>query len=820
MRKWGVLCSSSALLAGMFAPAVACAAADREAVEQSRPAEAAGSAEQAADQAQAEGGSANDGLGDIVITAQRRSESAQRAALAISVVSSDAVIERGVTTPSQLSQLIPAVSIQPSGGSATTFFVRGVGNFAINGYTDPAIAFNYDGVYVGRATSTQGLIYDIDRIELLKGPQGTLYGRNATSGAINLLPARPEAGVTNGRLIASYGNYNALNLQGAINMALGDRGAFRVSGFRSKRDGYLTDGTSDEDLTGLRVQMFAELTDTLNIRVAGDYSHVGGLGTGANYTVGYRFDAAAAQYVFTPSGQDGGVGLFDPVAQAYRQTRFVGLSGRNLAPLDRGNFIDNDFFGANAELNWTSPIGKLTIIPAFRSGKLDQLFTTNATNIYLQENDSQYSVEARLTGDRLGGVVDYLIGAFYYDETVKGNYTFGQQALSAFQDFQTRTEAKALFGRLTAHVSERLRVTGGVRYTDETKRFDGVGDTIQVICTRRVAGVPSCPTAPVIPTVDRASDVGFAIPALSGGVVPIGATGALAGRTITPVIIGRTTKRVNYRAAVEFDLAPRSLLYASFENGFRSGAFSLSAGRETYAPEFIDAYTVGIKNRFLDNRLQLNIEAFIWKYRDQQVTHPGFDRNGVQGQFTENIGRSTNKGLEVEARFLLTPNTLLSTDVQYLDAKYNSFTYQTPGINAPPLTGCASTRNATNPVLFDIDCSGRQSFQSPRWTVNLAGQQTFDVGGARLVFDVDTQYKTSRVVGFDYLPFQTVGANWVTNAQVSIAPESFPFTVAAFVRNIEGDRIPVASFNYALGGVFTAVTTPPRTYGIRLSAKF
>jgi iron complex outermembrane receptor protein len=764
-------------------------------------------------------GSPQSGLGDIVVTAQRRSENAQRAAVAIAVVSASTVAERNVTSPAGLSQLVPAVSIQPAGGSATTFFVRGVGNFAVNGYTDPAIAFNYDGVYIARATSTPGLIFDLDRIEVLKGPQGTLYGRNATSGAVNVLPAKPVTGEFSGFASASYGNYNAYNLQGAVNIPFGPDGALRISGIRSKHDGYLSDGTSDEDLTAFRIQLLGKLTDRLTVRIAADGSWVRGMGTGSSYAYGYRYNAATKTYVTTPSGLSVDTGLFDPVAQAYRTTRFIGLTGRNAAPLDRAPYLHNDFFGANAEITWKSPVGTLTVIPAFRSGKLDEIFTIPSFEAYLQEKDSQYSLEARLSGDRVGGIFDYTIGGFFFDETVKGNYTFNQQALSPFQLFTSKTKSAAAFGRLTAHLTDRFRVVGGIRYTDERKRFDGTADLIQIVCTTRVNNVPSCPTAPLIPTVDDASQVGFAIPPAGGGTIPLIGTGAIVQRVLTTVNTPLNTDKVNWRAAAEYDLGPRSLLYASYENGFRSGGFSLSPGHETYRPEYITAYTIGLKNRFFDNRLQLNIEAFYWKFRDQQVTHAGIDSRGLQGNFTENVGRSTNKGFEIESQFLLTQDTLLSANVQYLDAKYDSFVFTVPVGNAPPYTGCAATLNTAG-TLYSVDCSGKPAYQSPRWTLNLGAQQTIRLGETRIVGRVDTQYKSTRVVGFDYLPFQYVGPTWTTNAQISITPGRSRFTIAAYIQNIENNRIPVGSNNFGLAGVFTYNVTPPRTYGVRVSAKF
>ena len=127
------------------------------------------------------------------------------------------------------------------------FYLRGVGNFSANALSDSAIAFNIDGVFVARPSSTSGVLYDIDRIEVLKGPQGTLYGRNATGGAINIITRKPELGKFGGDASVSYGNYDAIQFNGALNAPLGERAAVRVAGQYVKHDGYMTDGTSDQD---------------------------------------------------------------------------------------------------------------------------------------------------------------------------------------------------------------------------------------------------------------------------------------------------------------------------------------------------------------------------------------------------------------------------------------------------------------------------------------------------------------------------------------------------------------------------------------------
>src|SRR5690606_27636124 len=227
--------------------------------------------------------------------------------------------------------------------------------------------------------------------------------------------------------------------------------------------------------------------------------------------------------------------------------------------------------------------------------------------------------------------------------------------------------------------------------------------------------------------------------------------------------------------------------------------------------EYIDAYTVGMKNRLLDNRMQLNIEGFIWKYRDQQVNHIGLDRNGNQGQLTENVGRSTNQGVEVDLQLLATDNTLLGVTAQYLDASYDSFVYSEPVGATPPVTGCAYALNASNPALYDIDCSGQPAYQSPEWTVNLGLQQTIPMGTYKLVGAVDTQFKSERVIAFQYLDYQIVEDTWTTNAQLIFGDIDERWSVAAFVRNIEDDRFAVNAQLY--NSVNAGLVTPaaPRT---------
>lgn len=755
-------------------------------------------------------------LNEIVVTAQRREESLQRAAVPVDVVSGADLIASGATNATALSSLVPALTIEPS-SSGNLIFMRGVGNFTVLPTSDPAVAFNFDGVYIGRPTSTTSTFFDLQRIEVLKGPQGTLYGRNATGGAINVIPVRPQLGETSGYLTASYGDYNALNVEGAINLPMGENGAIRVSGNVVDRDGYLDDGTSDEIAQALRVQIMAELTEDLTVRFAADYAHLGGFGYSVSYTGAFALNPVAGTYTFIPSNIPVEQGIYSPASQAFRQTVFVPLAGRRLGPLTPLPFQDNSFYGMHAEISWDAGFGTFTFIPAYRSSDLDYLADAAAFFVRQRETDEQVSAELRLNGNRIG-IFDYTLGAFYYNETIDYRQVISIPVQSVFIDQALETTSWAPFARLTANLSGRLRLTGGIRYTDDSKTFLSTAVTGTIICNVRVVGVPSCPTVPLFPLVDNPSQLPFAFPPQGVPALPIGATGAIVARSDTFFDRAQDDSRVTYRAAVEFDVAERSLLYASVESGYRSGGFSTAVGRETFAPEFITAYTLGMKNRLLDNRLQLNLEAFYWDYTDQQVNRVGLDANGRASNFTSNVGKVEIYGFEIDGQALVTPNTLLSANIQYLHTRNEDYIFSV-GAQSPPLTGCPFTLVGAE---YIINCSGFPANNAPEWTVNLAAQQTIPVGDYQLVLGADTQYKSSRFINFYYVREGGgfVDESWQTNAQIAFGPADENWSIAVYVRNIEDERVPAFFSPSPVTNIAVVGTSPPRTFGVRGSIRF
>jgi len=780
------------------------------------------------------------GLQEIVVTAQRVSESSQRAAIAIDVINPEELTRQFVTRAEDLSRGSPALSATGGAGGTTAFFVRGVGNATVNSYSDPAIAFNYDGVYIGRPSSTSGVFYDLQRVEVLKGPQGTLYGRNATGGAINVIPNRPKLGENSGSATASYGNFDWITGQAALNAAIGDKVAVRVAGNLSRHDAFQSDGTGNQREYGARLQIYAEPSDQIDLRLAADYAHQGGASS-SGYYVG-KVDpvfgpTGFSGYNYTPSGFSPQQGLKDPASQAYLSSRFIAQTGRAGAVIDGTPSNDNDYWGVTGELNFKSDAGTLTIQPAYRESHLDYSFTGIFRDAGTKEDDRQASVEARWAG-QISPDVDYLLGAMYFDEKIDGTARYNQFTLTPYQDFSTRTKSKAGFGKLTVRPVEGLSLTAAGRYTADRKTFDGTSNVFILFCGNPAPPQDFCPTLPFAPLASSAAELqsfyaarGIPVTSVPLYVLPPQAGGSQTAPFVlrSPIEIdsGLKNNKFTYRLAAQYDVGARSMVYASYETGYHAGGFSFARGLETYEPETIQAYTIGTKNRFFDNRLQVNVEGFVWKYKNQQFSQFGFDLGNPPSTvlLTRNIGNSTIKGFDLDTEFLLTKNTLLSANVQYLDTRYDSFVYFAPNQGLAPNTTCAyapttqTTPGGSTLSVFRVDCSGKRAFNSPKWSFNLNGQQTIPLGDVNLVLQAGTRYRGQTYSSADYLPYLRGRANFVSNASFTLSAVDERWSISLYAFNLENNqRLTTATVNSA--GLFAAAAEQPRTYGIRVGTKF
>jgi iron complex outermembrane receptor protein len=281
---------------------------------------------------------------------------------------------------------------------------------------------------------------------------------------------------------------------------------------------------------------------------------------------------------------------------------------------------------------------------------------------------------------------------------------------------------------------------------------------------------------------------------------------------------------------LEWDIAPRSLFYANVGTGFKSGGFFVNSASDplgnSYEPETVTAYTIGIKNRFMDNRLQLNLEAFYLDYADQQVAALDINSSGYIVFPQYNVGGSTIKGVEADIQFLVTPNTRLSLLAQYIDARYRDFQFLSALSNFAPVgaqTACSVSQPRPINAAFTkylVDCSGRQPLQSPEWSLTAGFQQTIPLAnGAEIVANLHTFYETERYTQPNFLPFTVSEGGTRTGLSLTYRTDSWQ--VSGFVDNIE-DRAVVQIAGTAAGSIRQpyAVLRPPRTFGVRLGARF
>lgn len=783
------------------------------------------------------------GIGEIVVTAQKKEESLQKAGIAIDAVTGADLATQGVTSAVDLTKTVPAISMPSAGGSITSIFIRGVGNVTSSSYNDPAVTPSYDGVVLGRGGGVFGTaFYDLQRVEVLKGPQGILYGRNATGGAVNIIPARPELGRTGMGFNLGYGNFNALSGDAYINFATGDNSALRIAGSYLEHDGYNKDGTDDAKRAGVRAQFLIEPTDDVSVRIGGDYTHIGGKGIGGGYIGSF---IPGATYTFVPSGLGVDEGFGSTASNAFRTT-VLGAPGFGfLQPLNATPKLDSTYWGLNAEVNVTTGIGKLTIIPAYRESKDRSTFNAPAFNTARTEEDiKQFSLETRLSGQT--GSIDYVVGGFYFNEKIQAANEYNQEFVLPIQHYDHKTESWAAFGQLTAHIGDKFRLIGGARYTHDSKSIDGIINNFITFCggippvtppaSFGVAGLPGgCANPTALPRFPNSLSVTDTISWLvTNGWIPAGSTAqpnnqvfpVLSGaglilKTHSPVVANGTYSRVTWKASAEYDVGPSSLLYATVESGYRAGGFQLAEGRPSYKPEYITAYSIGSKNRFLDNKLQLNFEGFYWKYKDQQIAYFTVDNSGTLINSNENAGRASILGFDVDVIVKPASNTTLSAKVQYLDTKYDDLHLYTasPRDNiACPFTLTGQIAGG-NPVK-DFNCSGNPLLFSPKWTVNLGAEQIVPLGGnLELVGSVNTAWRASQWGAFEYLAFERIPAYWSTDLNVTLRDANGGWSVSGYVLNLEDKRRNLAPQASPIG-IAVGHYSAPLTYGLRVSAKF
>lgn len=801
------------------------------------------------------------GIDEVIVTAQRREQSLQDAALAVQSFDTDTLTQSGIESATDLGLLSPALGISAGGGPLASFFVRGVGALTVNPLTDSAIAQNVDGVYLGRSSGAAGqALFDLERVELLKGPQGTLYGRNATGGVVNYIPNKPVLGENSGYMQAEVGNYSKLGLQGAANIAVSDDVAIRISGNKLERDGFSDDGTNDQDSFGLRGQLLFNASDKLSIRLAVDHSEVSGKGAGGDLYGTYSNDTGSLSE-FTPTGLPIDSGPSDAGANAIRSGTLHTPSFAPFQPIDGEDlYQDISWTGFSAEINYQTDVGTLTFIPAYRESEQDYQFSgPGFAPAKTAEENNQTSLELRFATD-LDGPLNGILGAFHIEEEISTSTVFAQNYASPIQNYDNGGDSWAVFAQGTFDLSESFRLNAGVRYTDDSKFVDGISDTFVTFCGGApftgnflTPGPPpfnsfangcasgEMPAHPV--TSDRdafiqhfvdegliAADSVADIPGrgrppvynlnLPGGVPPT------EGRNPEPILgaivnVGDgelaadlSYSETTYRLGAEWDWAESNLLFATFETGYRAGGVDLAVGpASTYDSEFIDAITIGSKNRFMDNTLQVNAELFLWKYDGQQVTY--FTTLEGASAFPIANADATIKGLDFDVIWAATGSTTFGLNMQYLEASYDNLALiSDPGKGR---FGCAS--NGVSDGVESYDCSGSDMLYSPEIGADLNVNHVIDLANHQLSLTAMFSHRSEQQTNFLLLEDTESDSYTTLNLDATLYSGDEDWSVSAFVRNATDERFSVNT-NVSNRGLAYAIFSPPRTFGVRFMANF
>ena len=765
--------------AGLWAGAALCALMPTQLLAQEQPADGADA-----------------GPAEIIVTAQFRRESAQKAALSIDVLSSEKLQTAGVAQATDLARLSPGVQIT-QGGSALQIYIRGAGDFATTGYSNAAVAQAYDGVFAARSQYVAGTFFDLERVEVLKGPQGTLYGRNATGGAINIIPVEPRIGTFEGYASAGFQNYNGFNSEGAINIPIGANSALRASFQGVSRNGYITDGTDDDKHHSFRLQFKTEPSADVTLRLGFNYQHLGGRGPGK---VVYEPTAPNAPGITNPQ----------PIIPDNRWTSINDslnsliskvTAPPGIYPLNTADVYQNiTIWGVNAHLDWKLGPATLTVIPAYQRVEMDSLVMPalyfNTVNEF---TGAPSTSDAKTLEIRLGNAdnkLKWVLGGYYFRED-QDSYNSVRLGLASDTAFvaDLSTEAYAAFGELTYSLTDALRLTGGLRYTDEKKTVDG----------HRYAlfGSSAC-------LVRGTGPQGSCELLTSNGTNVKGTYGA---------------NKLNFKAGVEFDAAPDSMLYASVATGFKSGGQS-NADIDPYKPEEVTAYTLGAKNRFFDRKVQLNAELFYMDYRDRQENFTSLDRGGAQVSSLFNAGKAVAKGASVDLTLFPTRNDQFRVAVEYVDSEYKEFTYRNfrPG-NPTARTSCgvsAVPGGTAQTGFWTIDCTGFQLPRTPTWSGTVSYTHTFDLAnGAVIDFSPDMSFASSRWLSAEIVENALADAYVLFNASLTYRAPDNAYSVQLFVRNIGNEAVYTGTQQYPFINNYNGQDiAPPRTYGARFRVKF
>lgn len=705
------------------------------------------------------------GIGDIVVTAQKYEQNLQETPLSIVAVDGNQLVSMGVESLSGFDSFVPNVSIggtMGQGNAIAAFSIRGIGGGASGFVTqESSVGVYVDDVLFARPNGALLDLLDIERVEVLRGPQGTLFGRNTAGGAVRYVTKKPEFTDVSGNIKVQGGERDLFNVSGGLNLPLSESLALRASFAKKSRRGYIhrvntDDYSGDEDSTVGRLQLRWKPTDRLDINITGDYirSQDDGTATVAN-------DFSATDLYPTA--------LYGSAATGIQARRLVpasvlpnllnnlttggSLAGYSTAAQDIAYYTSQtsgryEVYGpAVPDLNSLKSYGVSGTIAYDLSDTITIKSLTGYRNIKQVQNQDfdrlplpiyslnerigiEYATqELQLVGNSFDDKLKWVLGGFYYwdhaddfrrrlggsapsdsifaDDLSVINATTAGLGKGELELKQITTKSFAFFGQGTLAVTDQLRITAGLRYTEDQKTYTGLRENRGRVCVDNASGAQT---------------------AVVGGACAVGTT-----RTSVTHTTNGKWKNWSPRFSIDYQWTPDIMTYVSASRGFKGGGFNDTVpttcavgdtticGLTQFRPETLWSYEAGLRSDLLDHKLRFNFTAFYIKYSDLQIEY--IDPTPPPTRFTLN-GNSTVKGFEAELMAAPVDGLLLRASVGHTDSTYDDDVKDAGGVVKIQKT-----------VPY---------FRSPRWSYTLGANYTLALGENDLSFDANWGWKASQ----------------------------------------------------------------------------
>jgi iron complex outermembrane recepter protein len=732
-------------------------------------------------------------LEEITVTAQKRAENQQKVAIAMDVIPAEELKSAGKSDIDDILSNVSSVMVQKSADGMRV---------SLRGYSDsggtnhgqststPAVAVNQDGVYSSRKDGGSDL-YDIDRVEVLFGPQSTMYASNSPGGIVNVETARPKIDKYEASGTLEFGNFNLLHTEGMVNVPLNSIMSLRTAFQTKNHDGYISNGADDEDSKSGRLKMLLQPNDKFSFNVTGELvkstSHMSG-----SSVVGF------VNQKDTPNPWTAAQDLGNPNHDTTKK-----ITGR---------------------VDWDLGITSLSLVSSYSThrGDRDEKMSmpgATADHWIYNTHGNEKSVEVRfasaadfffkwLVGFNYYKSNDWLNG-LNYDEsgnvkisTVQNMYTHVIYDTAQFRNSGSLEDSKAVFINMTYPITNTFRATGGIR-----KSWD---------------------------------DFDFINGEIRGG-----APGAGVLEDTTGMVNSMSYSKPDYKLGVEYDLGKNSMAYADYSTSYRVQAFgggqpgASATTKSEYPPEMLKAYTLGAKNRFLNNTLQLNAAAFYYDYRnfaagDMVFGYYGAYKNGAPDPalfdgslITADPNGSTYGdgkwyGLDIQSTYLIGGDDSLNMSVSYLHSEWTNLVFDYYyAYKAPNVGPGSAVVNITDLVPADtVSYNGKSMTNSPEWTINLSYTHKFNFeSGASIDARIDSKYKSGYRMSWkdaDY-PYNYQEAFINGDVTGTYYSADGKYTISGYVKNVRDYAEKRAYFSGA--GVELRIGSP-RTYGAVISVKF